>query len=254
MMSGLIGGAAEMDEEAKRNRAWNRDELIVALDFYVRFNGNPPSKRSAEIKALSALLNDLSQQDGKSTEKFRNVNGVYMKLMNFRRFDPAYAKRGAVGLSHGGKGVEIVWNDFHNRTAALTAAAEAIKANISHEPNEHAAANADYEIAEAEEGTLLTRVHLQRERNREIVKRKKAEVLKRTGSLECEACSFEFKTKYGERGDGFAEVHHTKPLYTLTPGTKTKLEDLAIVCSNCHRMIHAKQPWLSIGELKKIIN
>ena len=41
------------------NPAWNRDELIVALDAYVMWNGNPPAKSSDAIEGLSALLNDL---------------------------------------------------------------------------------------------------------------------------------------------------------------------------------------------------
>jgi hypothetical protein len=38
---------------------------------------------------------------------------------------------------------------------------------------------------------------------------------------------------------------------TLDAGTKTKLEDLALVCSNCHRMIHATRNWLTVAELRK---
>ena len=33
----------------------------------------------------------------------------------------------------------------------------------------------------------------------------------------------------------------------------TKLEDLALVCANCHRMLHKGKPCLNIAELKKII-
>lgn len=38
----------------ERNPSWMRDELILALDLYVRSKGNPPGKSSAEIKDLSA--------------------------------------------------------------------------------------------------------------------------------------------------------------------------------------------------------
>ncbi|WP_416376735.1 hypothetical protein [Klebsiella pneumoniae] len=31
----------------------------------------------------------------------------------------------------------------------------------------------------------------------------------------------------------------------------TKLSDLAIVCSNCHRIIHKTSPMISIDELSK---
>ena len=40
----------------------------------------------------------------------------------------------------------------------------------------------------------------------------------------------------------------------MLPGASTRLEDLCLLCSNCHRMIHRKTPWLSLKELKKLIN
>ena len=42
-----------MPEGGERNPGWTRDELILALDLYVRFKGNPPGKGSAEIMGLS---------------------------------------------------------------------------------------------------------------------------------------------------------------------------------------------------------
>ena len=84
-------------------------------------------------------------------------------------------------------------------------------------------------------------------------KNKKEKVLDETGTLECEVCGFDFKSTYGELGDGFAECHHTKPISELMPGEKTKITDLSIVCANCHRMIHRSKPWLRIEELKQLM-
>jgi 5-methylcytosine-specific restriction protein A len=36
----------------------------------------------------------------------------------------------------------------------------------------------------------------------------------------------------------------------LRPGAKTRLSDLHLLCANCHRMVHAKRPWLTLDELK----
>jgi 5-methylcytosine-specific restriction protein A len=36
----------------------------------------------------------------------------------------------------------------------------------------------------------------------------------------------------------------------LRPGTKTRLIDLALVCANCHRMLHRSRPWPTIAELR----
>jgi 5-methylcytosine-specific restriction protein A len=71
----------------------------------------------------------------------------------------------------------------------------------------------------------------------------------------CMACDFDFEKKYGERGKGFIEVHHLKPVSELGGNTKVDPDtDLTVVCSNCHKMIHRKKnEVLSLAELMKII-
>ena len=92
-------------ELRRRNPTWIRDELILALDLYLRHAGNPPRKGSAEIDELSETLNRLGRYLGIATEdRFRNVNGVNMKLMNFRRFDPLFTQAGKRGLCRNGRG------------------------------------------------------------------------------------------------------------------------------------------------------
>lgn len=71
-----------------RNPAWSRDELILALDLYVRSGERIPGHGSSEILELSETLNALAAASTGKDASFRNPNGVYMKLMNFRRFDP----------------------------------------------------------------------------------------------------------------------------------------------------------------------
>lgn len=94
--------------------------------------------------------------------------------------------------------------------------------------------------------------HFLRERDRRIVDLKKKAVLEAHGQLICDACSFSFEDFYGSRGHDFCEVHHLIPLSEIETDSETRLEDLAILCSNCHRMIH-QQPWMKIEELKRII-
>ena len=106
---------------------------------------------------------------------------------------------------------------------------------------------------EGEEGQILTRTHRYRERNTKLVARKKQRVLRDKGKLSCEVCGFDFSAAYGERGDGFIECHHTKPVSKLKDGETTKINDLALVCSNCHRMIHRRKPWLSVEGVKDLL-
>lgn len=71
----------------------------------------------------------------------------------------------------------------------------------------------------------------------------------------CSVCNFDFQKTYGEIGKGYIEVHHKKPLYTLKGEVKVDpKEDLAPVCSNCHRMLHRKKnKIMTIDDLKRLI-
>jgi 5-methylcytosine-specific restriction protein A len=59
----------------------------------------------------------------------------------------------------------------------------------------------------------------------------------------CQVCDFDFGVAYGELGRGYVEVHHVAP---IGAGDKRPCEinpaiDLAVVCANCHRMLHRKK-------------
>jgi 5-methylcytosine-specific restriction protein A len=237
------------------NPDWARDELIIALDFYLKHLPNPPNKKSAAIIGLSKLFNRLGEQLyplSRRSITFRNPNSVYMKLMNFRRLDPRYTMDGKKGLSGGAKAEEEVWREFAAEPARCDKIARAIAGTLD-APEARAAPpipELEPEFEEAPEGRLLTRKHFDRERNRSLVKRKKQRAIERTGKLECEVCGFDFALRYGERGEGFIECHHTKPVSTLIEGAKTHIRDLALVCANCHRIIHRGSPWLAVEKLR----
>jgi hypothetical protein len=104
-----------------------------------------------------------------------------MKLMNFRRFDAVYQAQGKTGLTRGNKLEEAVWNEFTTLPARLNQTAKAIVANLD---DETPLIDADDVggIEEAEEGRILTRAHLVRERSRKLVEAKKAEFFRSTGN------------------------------------------------------------------------
>lgn len=77
--------------------------------------------------------------------------------------------------------------------------------------------------------------------------------MKRTFKLICEGCEFSFADKYGPRGDGVIECHHTLPLSALKAGVKTKVSDLALVCANCHRILHRGPILWTIAELRAAV-
>ncbi len=176
-----------------------------------------------------------------------------MKLMNFRRLDPTYTADGKKGLLRGAKGEESVWAEFSNNPSMCHQVAQAIVASLDDPTTQNVESIVLGDAEEAPEGRLLTRQHVVRVRDPRLVKAKRNDALNKHGNLKCEVCEFDFFAKYGAHGDGYIECHHTKPLATLAEGHKTHVKDLALVCSNCHRMIHRRREWLSIDELAKLI-
>jgi len=233
------------------NPDWARDELILALDLYFRVYPRHPSQTDTEVVGLSQLLNSLPiHADHGDGATFRNPNGVSMKLSNFLRFDPSYE---GAGLSRGNHLEAEVWHEFADRRDALARTAEAIRKSTSFvsQRDVRALPNDDLEFPE---GRVLTAVHTRRERSASAVRRKKDAVLAATGSLVCEACGFDFEVVYGELGHGYAECHHTVPLAELGRVQQTRLKDLAIVCSNCHRMIHRSRSMLTVQQLSTVVH
>jgi hypothetical protein len=92
------------------------------------------------------------------------------------------------------------------------------------------------------EGKGRPRFVLHRRREGAMRRAKIKEALSKSGRLVCEVsnCDFDFERRYGELGKGYAQVHHLIPLHKAPKeGRKVLLKDLAIVCANCHAMIHA---------------
>jgi len=106
---------------------------------------------------------------------------------------------------------------------------------------------------EVEEGRKILTQHLTRERNQRIIEQAKRIRYSQDGEIRCDICGFSFFKHYGDRGENFIEGHHIKPVSEMNPGDKTRIEDIALICSNCHRMIHHKMDNLSIDELKNMI-
>ena len=141
LQAGDVIELEQAGERGKRNPPWSRDELILALDLYLRFRHSPPGKDSAEVAALSSFLGEMGRVQGRTEDAtFRNANGVYMKMMNFRRFDPEYTDGGRVGLVRGNKDEEVVWNEFHDDPGALSVAVTAIRAQVGSGGSSQAAA------------------------------------------------------------------------------------------------------------------
>lgn len=108
----------------------------------------------------------------------------------------------------------------------LLATKELITTTLNAEPDE---------VELDEEDLTCLREHKRIERNRKL-----ADKAKKFLGYTCQACGFNFKAKYGDLGHNFIEAHHLTPIHQLK-GHKITLnpaEDFAVLCSNCHKMIH----------------
>lgn len=127
-----------------------------------------------------------------------------------------------------GQPIEVFWRDEGSRKYE--------KASIAISKRE-----TDIEM---QEGSPKLVTHLRRERSLQLRQMKIAAVRSGGGTLACEACNFAFADQYGVLGDDFCEVHHR---VELSRGTRiTGVDQLAILCSNCHRMIHKTNPMISV--------
>ena len=233
-----------------KNPLWTREQVILALDLYVKHEGRDPGPSHPDVLEVSALLRQMATEAGLTT--YRNPSGVIMKMMNFRSLDPAFTSKGGKGLDGASKLDKAIWAEFDGKPLELAIAAEEIRegalANMSEDALD------DVQSYQAKEGKVSYRYHRTLERDRKVVAIRKTSALELHGRLECEGCGFDFAATYGARGHGFIEAHHTNPVHAMQEGDVTTPDDLALICSNCHRMIHKAKPWLSLVELRTLLS
>jgi len=100
-----------------RNPDWTREELIVAFNLYCTLTFTRINANNKAIKELAELIG-------------RSNNAVAIKLANFARLDPALQARDVKGMSHGGHGEELVWEEFNSDWEQLGFESELIKAKF----------------------------------------------------------------------------------------------------------------------------
>jgi 5-methylcytosine-specific restriction protein A len=247
-----LGFSFEVPEgvaETTKNPLWTREQVILALDLYMKHKGRDPGPAHPDVLEVSALLRQMATEEGLTT--YRNPPGVVMKMMNFRSVDPVFISKGGKGLDGASKLDKAIWAEFYGKPLELAIAAEAIREGTY--ANMDADTLDDVQSYQAKEGKVSYRYHRTLERDRKVVAIRKASALKLHGKLKCEGCGFDFASIYGSRGYGFIEAHHTNPVHAMQEGDVTSPEDLALVCSNCHRMIHKAKPWLTVADLKVLL-
>lgn len=104
------------------------------------------------------------------------------------------------------------------------------------------------EQMEALEGEIFQGEAKFRSRNRLLIHAKK-----KSSDYRCEVCRFKFMDKYGLIGKEHIIAHHINPIAKRSGPSITTLNDISLVCANCHAMLHTKNPPIHPKELKKIL-
>jgi putative restriction endonuclease len=100
-------------------KLWTRDELILALNLYLKLPFGKLHSGTPEIIHLANLIG-------------RTPSSVAMRLNNFASVDPYHKERGIVGLAGGKKQVEPIWNEFMQNKEELVFESERILAEKEH--------------------------------------------------------------------------------------------------------------------------
>jgi len=231
---------------------WSRNEIILACAVLVENNWKWVSPRDDRVTSLSELLRKSPEHsiEGRS-DKFRNPNGVARKIIDLLSHRPGYH-----GVpTHGSKVDLDVIADFLADSTGMMSLAQRIRDEIQRGQltNVLITEAAEDPNIVAAEGTIVVASHLRRDRDPKLRQTKIAQVKACGKMVSCEICGFDFAKVYGEHGRGYIEVHHVVPLHISGP-TATRLDDLILICSNCHRMIHHGKQWLTPNELRGIMH
>jgi 5-methylcytosine-specific restriction protein A len=233
---------------------WDWDELVLACDLVAANGWRELTESRTEVVELSRLLQQLSPLPPEARNpRFRSPGAVSRKTADIVTSDAGYAGTATRGNHLDSKVLQAFRSDaeaMHERATELRALAAS---------GEDTAPLPDLDLdaglpedAGAEEGGRVERWRVSRERDPALRSRKLAQVRKTGQPIACEACDFDFGSAYGQRGRDYIEVHHRVPLH-VSGEVRTKLSDLALLCSNCHRVVHRQVPWLTVENLTDLV-
>jgi 5-methylcytosine-specific restriction enzyme A len=229
---------------------WEWEEIVLACDLVAQNDWRQLDANDPRVQELSGLLQRMSIHPLEARlPSFRNAAGVARKTYNIATVHPDY-----VGPpSNGNKLDKEVLDEFLDDYEQMHRFAQSLRQAAAEDEPGNVSQLVGDEYESVMEGRYLLRLHRVWERKPALRERKIRSVLAHGGALACEACGFDFRQTYGDRGQGFIECHHVEPLHQ-TGERANSIRDLALLCSNCHRMIHRKPPWPTPAQLRDIIH
>lgn len=208
------------EEEGGSNYNWSQAERLGGLERHLSRYGDFDRKSTGKFKDLPSDHRGTHFSVGRYLDEFDNLTEAGF-LSHAKRISIALQKVfGELGFLY-----ELLNRDY------------------------------DHKSTTAREGQIQValRIHRRRERrmrNAKIVDHKR----KNAGHLPCECCGFDFFQYFGEIGRGYAQVHHLNPLGDTTKTSETKLDDLVVLCANCHSMAHTGQQVRTVAQLRAAIS
>jgi 5-methylcytosine-specific restriction protein A len=214
--------------DGRGNPPWTRDEIILALDLFFDEGMVVLSDTHPKVIALSDQLRGLPGNEARAgNPKFRNPAGVSFKLSNLASISTGR------GFANGSAADRAIWTQFESRPQRVKDVAALILRYVVDVP---LSVDDDEDEEEFPEGRILTRVHRRIERNRKL-RTKLIRERRKVNLLRCDACLATNPTADSRLDDAIFDAHHLAPL-SSQGSTKTKLSDVALLCANCHRLIH----------------
>lgn len=221
---------------------WTEDELVLAGALVVTNGWRELRTTDRAVRELSELLRSLPihRPEARALPSFRSPDSVSRKTTDFMTNHSSYSGK----ATRCGKLTLLMIEAFTTREAEMLQAARVLEEGVGSgdlhaippQPDEVDAAGHT-----AIEGRLLVRRALARERDPKLRSLKIEQVRRRSSTLKCEVCDFDFARVYGALGEGYIEVHHVTPLH-VSGARETSLDDLVCLCANCHRMCHRSRP------------
>jgi putative restriction endonuclease len=119
-----------------KNNNWTKEETIIAFNVYCKIPFKTSSKANPTIIKYANILG-------------RSPSALNMKVGNFGRLDPELKKQGIVGLTHGSKMEEDVWEEFNGNWEKLAFESELLISKFSNRSLEEIS---EIEIEDIKEG------------------------------------------------------------------------------------------------------
>lgn len=125
---------------------WTREETIIAFNVYCKIPFKDSNKNHPMIIKYANIIG-------------RSPSALNMKVGNLGRLDPKLKEKGIVGLSHGSKVEQMIWDEFYANPEQLIYESECLIAKYSNDSIEH---TSNIDLANLPEGTERLAVIKQR--------------------------------------------------------------------------------------------